>query len=119
MGGSGKEFRTRPNGEPFIIDFTAVNYDPWRRDHEMLQQYWKEIGIDVQMRTADGGAYWSMYGGQQIEATINWSAEPEPTDRGIYLAPGAGGAGLGHLGVNQRRARRGAAAVGAGRVHGP
>ena len=84
---SGKDFRTRPNGEPFKIEFTAVNYDPWRRDHEMLQQYWKEIGIDVQMRTVDGSSYWSMYGGQQIEATVNWSNEPEPTDRGQYSHP--------------------------------
>ena len=82
-----KEFRTRPDGEPFKIDFTAVNYDPWRRDHEMLQQYWKEIGIDVQMRTVDGSSYWSLYGGQQLEATVNWSNEPEPTDRGQYSHP--------------------------------
>jgi len=81
------EYRIRADGEKLTLPYTSLGYAPWKGDEEMLVSYWEALGIDLQFKVVGGGTYWTMYSGGQLIASMNWSAEPEPSDKGIYGHP--------------------------------
>jgi peptide/nickel transport system substrate-binding protein len=50
-------FRTRPDGEPIIINLQyAIQFGPETR-HELAKEYWEAVGIRVEVREVDTTAY--------------------------------------------------------------
>jgi peptide/nickel transport system substrate-binding protein len=50
-------FRTRPDGEPIIINLQySIQFGPATR-HELAKEYWEDVGIRVEIREVDTTAY--------------------------------------------------------------
>jgi peptide/nickel transport system substrate-binding protein len=50
-------FRTRPDGQPIIINLQyAIQFGPATR-HELAKEYWEDVGIRVEVREVDTTAY--------------------------------------------------------------
>jgi peptide/nickel transport system substrate-binding protein len=50
-------FRTRPDGEPIIINLQySIQFGPATR-HELAKEYWEDVGIRVEVREVDTTAY--------------------------------------------------------------
>lgn len=57
-----REFRLRPDGERLTIPLTYYEVFPAvTPGSELASQYWKAIGIDVPLRSMDGGAWWTAF----------------------------------------------------------
>lgn len=84
-----KEFRVRPDGERLIlpIDYYDVT-PPATPGGELVREFWREIGIDAQVKQVNGQFYWQLHGANDTVGTIWWANGLSPADTvfvGSYL----------------------------------
>lgn len=70
-------YRTYPDGTPFVIHMElgaqAPDIVPLG---QLIQQYWKQIGIDVKLKTIDQSLWGDRSAADELQATIIWATEP-------------------------------------------
>lgn len=70
-------YRTTPDGEAFAMDFTfAAWMIQWPPTAELIAEYWREIGLRVNLRTVDNTLRDSMVAANEIQVTTAFSHGP-------------------------------------------
>jgi peptide/nickel transport system substrate-binding protein len=63
-------FRTRPDGEPIIINLQySTQFGPATR-HELAKEYWEDVGIRVELREVDTTAYRAMTSANEHDIAV-------------------------------------------------
>ncbi|MEZ4728817.1 MAG: ABC transporter substrate-binding protein [Caldilineaceae bacterium] len=75
------EYRLRPDGERLMlpIDYYDVT-PPATPGGELVREFWREIGIDAQLKQVNGQFYWQMRGANETLGTIWWANGLSPAD---------------------------------------
>ena len=76
-----KEYRLRPDGQRLVfpIDYYDVT-PPATPGGELVREFWRAIGIDVQIRQVNGQYYWQLSGANETVGTIWWANGLSPAD---------------------------------------
>lgn len=76
-----QEYRLRPDGERLMlpIDYYDVT-PPATPGGELVREFWREIGIDAQLKQVNGQFYWQMRGANETLGTIWWANGLSPAD---------------------------------------
>ena len=78
-------FRTRPDGEPIIINLQyAIQFGPAAR-HELAKEYWEDVGIRVEIREVDTTAYRATTSANEHDIAITTSGTE--TEAPLYSNP--------------------------------
>jgi peptide/nickel transport system substrate-binding protein len=66
-------FRTRPDGEPIIINLQySIQFGPATR-HELAKEYWEAVGIRVEVREVDTTAYRATTSANEHDIAITYT----------------------------------------------
>ena len=82
---SNKQYRLRPDGERLTL---VCEYNtPFSAEAELIQSYWREIGVNLDLKFLDSSVFGPLYSSGKVQLTLRWSNEPEPTDNGYFAHP--------------------------------
>jgi len=76
-----KQFRLRPDGQRLVlpIDYYDVT-PPATPGGELVREFWRDIGVDAQVKQVNGQFYWQMRGANETVGTIWWANGLSPAD---------------------------------------
>jgi len=79
------EYRLRPDGQRLTL---RCEYNtPFTAEGEMIQSYWRDIGVNLDLKFLDSSVFGPLYSAGNVQLTLRWSNEPEPTDNGYFAHP--------------------------------
>lgn len=66
-------YRMAPNGKPFVIPFQIAEIDPQIVPFtELVQSDWKQLGLNVTMKTISNTLWGQLNTANQLQATVTW-----------------------------------------------
>lgn len=76
-----EEYRLRPDGQRLVlpIDYYDVT-PPATPGGELAREFWREIGVDAQVKQVNGQYYWQLRGANETVGTIWWANGLSPAD---------------------------------------
>lgn len=82
------------DGKPFVINMPTGQYGVLTPASQLVQQYWKAIGIKVNLNVMDWNSYvQKVVTNRQYDATLCWWHTPTDPDMYAYFASSAAGTG--------------------------
>jgi peptide/nickel transport system substrate-binding protein len=75
------EYRLRPDGKRMVlpIDYYDVT-PPATPGGELAREFWREVGIDAQVKQVNGQYFWQLRGANETLGTIWWANGLSPAD---------------------------------------